>query len=752
MNPITQLQLCLDALSSKVQRLQYSTVQIATGGTGATTAAGARANLDVPSNADLAAASVGGTIYQGQITSLGAAIPAAGTVGRYYVSTVAGTLTDPDAGSAVVAIGGYLTDNGSAWLARPAPILMDAPTANYLRDTSRFPTSRNLLDHSKCLVGYAINTSGVATNIGGSYRASDFFPVTPGGNFISTGDLTVSASYGTAFYDYKKTFISFLASTPASTAIAVPATACYARVSITAGVTTRENYAIFDGTTIPTAIPGAQWVDTLTNNANSLAWTRERNTIINWFDWKTTTPGYTLSTASGSPNLESAVGNFSISNYIPVIAGEQITLSIATGAGTNFGIVWYSQSKAYIAITAGALTANTPYTVPALAAYCRFCLLTSLTKDMVVFHSKVFSCGTTSGSTAVTNTSTTLGLLVGQSVSGAGIPSGATIVAVASGTGFTLSAAATATATSSLTFGPVGYTNATNATCGTTNASTAVTNTSTTLGLVIGQTVTGAGIPAGATIAAVAVGTGFTLSIAATATGSVILTFGPVSYRDFGGSARSVRRWQGMNLGVQGDSITANPGWKTVVNRYLNTKLTLDNSLSGSSMGYHIGTITSGMFANIDILIIALGTNDYGFNRPLGALGDAASPAGAYGVYNGTGTFYGDVRGLIEAILTEKPTLRFGFTTPLPRTQAASGGSGSGTTAVNGSGNTLRQFAQAIIDVCGRYSIPALDLNLTSGLNTYNLSAYTLTNDGLHPTTACADFYAPQIGKWAEGL
>lgn len=63
---------------------------------------------------------LGGTFtpanYQGQITALNAAIPAAGTAGRWYESTVAGTLTDPDAGGAVVVIGGRLLDTGAAWL------------------------------------------------------------------------------------------------------------------------------------------------------------------------------------------------------------------------------------------------------------------------------------------------------------------------------------------------------------------------------------------------------------------------------------------------------------------------------------------------------------------------------------------------------------------------------------------------------------------------------------------------------------
>lgn len=78
-------------------------------------------------------------LYQGQITSLSQSIPAAGTAGRWYYSTVAGTLTDSDAGSAVIAVGGVLLDNGSAWL--PQPALSTTPQrANYFPD----PEFRNL--------------------------------------------------------------------------------------------------------------------------------------------------------------------------------------------------------------------------------------------------------------------------------------------------------------------------------------------------------------------------------------------------------------------------------------------------------------------------------------------------------------------------------------------------------------------------------------------------------------------------------
>jgi hypothetical protein len=128
---------------------------------------------------------------------------------------------------------------------------------------------------------------------------------------------------------------------------------------------------------------------------------------------------------------------------------------------------------------------------------------------------------TTSGSPNVTVTSTA-GLLPGMAVYGAGIPAGATVSSVTSGTAFVLSTNATATA-SALTLG-AGGTFIGGAS--TTSGQTAVTVAST-AGLAVGMPISGPGIAAGSTIGAITSGTTLTLSTAATATGSAqILTAG----------------------------------------------------------------------------------------------------------------------------------------------------------------------------------------------------------------------------------
>ncbi len=115
-----------------------------------------------------------------------------------------------------------------------------------------------------------------------------------------------------------------------------------------------------------------------------------------------------------------------------------------------------------------------------------------------------FTGNTTSGSKSVTSVTGAAGLLIGETVSGTGIPLGTTITAI-SGPTITLSAAATANGTAvSLTAG-----------------STLLTNVSTVIGLAVGQTITGPGIPTGTTITAITPSFSFTGS---TTKGSTSIT------------------------------------------------------------------------------------------------------------------------------------------------------------------------------------------------------------------------------------
>lgn len=121
----------------------------------------------------------------------------------------------------------------------------------------------------------------------------------------------------------------------------------------------------------------------------------------------------------------------------------------------------------------------------------------------------------TTGSNQVTSLSTVTGLLVGQQISGTGVPAGATITAINSNAPFslTMSANATANSTTSVTGNVV-------------SGSAVIVNVSSVTGLIVGNGISGTGIPAGATIVATSAGPNtITLSVPATvsSTGATLL-------------------------------------------------------------------------------------------------------------------------------------------------------------------------------------------------------------------------------------
>ena len=140
-----------------------------------------------------------------------------------------------------------------------------------------------------------------------------------------------------------------------------------------------------------------------------------------------------------------------------------------------------------------------------------------------------FSATTTSGSALVTGIASTVALSAGMPVSGPGIPNGATILSITSGTSVTLNVATTVTGTATLIFG--GF-SVTPTTITSTSAATTTTNSATVGGfsstdqLFAGMTVTGVGIPANTTIVSINDGAGtITLSNPVAVGGAPTLTF-----------------------------------------------------------------------------------------------------------------------------------------------------------------------------------------------------------------------------------
>ena len=146
------------------------------------------------------------------------------------------------------------------------------------------------------------------------------------------------------------------------------------------------------------------------------------------------------------PNAPEGVGNLGNFIYVGTSAGQIYVTQDGGGSGT---------SNNWINITAGLSTPLAPVreiiTDPIRGSHDAY----AVTTNGVYFISNSvtnFSGALTSGSATVTGLSSTTGLVVGGGVTGTGIPSGATILAINSVTNtLTLSAAATASGVQDLT-------------------------------------------------------------------------------------------------------------------------------------------------------------------------------------------------------------------------------------------------------------------------------------------------------------
>lgn len=135
-----------------------------------------------------------------------------------------------------------------------------------------------------------------------------------------------------------------------------------------------------------------------------------------------------------------------------------------------------------------------------------------------------------------------------------------------------------------------------------------------------------------------------------------------------------------------------------------------------------------------DYILVLGGVNDYIItSTPLGTKGDTTNQ-----------TFYGALKILIEGLIKKYPTGKIGFMTPLRK---------SNDTVANGAGLTLKQYRDAIIDMCEDYCIPVLDLYTKGGCHP-NIEAWRNANlpDGLHPNQSYYRRLALQIAQFIQSI
>ena len=136
-----------------------------------------------------------------------------------------------------------------------------------------------------------------------------------------------------------------------------------------------------------------------------------------------------------------------------------------------------------------------------------------------------------------------------------------------------------------------------------------------------------------------------------------------------------------------------------------------------------------------DLVTILGGINDYYTlgGKPLGVLGD-----------NTKYTFYGALKVLLEGVVTNNPTARVAFFTPLQCVDSVLGFS------QNSLGFKLIDYVNAIKQVCEIYSIPVLDLYGGCGINQQN--GTTFIGDGVHPNTIGWPRIASYISAFLDTL
>jgi len=195
-------------------------------------------------------------------------------------------------------------------------------------------------------------------------------------------------------------------------------------------------------------------------------------------------------------------------------------------------------------------------------------------------------------------------------------------------------------------------------------------------------------------------------------------------------SSSSDSFWEGKRVTWCGDSIFAEDQSQQVVIDTLgiiSTNLAVAGSTItpgyGSNPGGGVSTLERVALINAsnpDLIYLNGGTNDFGYEVPLGTIFDP-----------GHTTFYGAYKELIYSLVANNPNIPILVSTPLYGNNGTVEGPG-GTTSDVDVFNGRKLFANAIKEICEMYSVPVLDKFQDSGIGIYN---YTVRlRDTIHPT------------------
>ena len=215
-----------------------------------------------------------------------------------------------------------------------------------------------------------------------------------------------------------------------------------------------------------------------------------------------------------------------------------------------------------------------------------------------------------------------------------------------------------------------------------------------------------------------------------------------------GSTGTTADNLNGKNWFPIGDSITNNGSYRLPIVEQYGLNVKSGGFGDGYQCGYGAGTTYSILekTANFpstkpDIITIALATNDWGNNCPLGTIEDNPDS-----MTSTSYTFYGCYKKLLSVLNTKYGRVPMVLITPFPRV---------GMNTPNKSGNTLKDFADAIIEIGRYYSLRVCDMFGECGISIGTLDELIAadrkyTTDGLHLNGVAGGVVAGKIATDME--
>ena len=200
--------------------------------------------------------------------------------------------------------------------------------------------------------------------------------------------------------------------------------------------------------------------------------------------------------------------------------------------------------------------------------------------------------------------------------------------------------------------------------------------------------------------------------------------------------------YKNKKITFYGDSITAKGNWQNYINEYFELKEWVNCGVGGSTVANVDANLdydsnpnkpmcTDERIATIpldsDVIIFFGGANDWGAKVPIGTIKD------------GETTFKGAYMITLKKLQERCPNAIIMAMTPI-NGRLNNAGVAQDYPMELSNGKTVRDYSQAIIDVCNLYAIPCIDLNADCRINTLNAPNYL--EDTIHQNSKGAKLIA----------